>query len=77
MLREAVRALLAGGVLRRIDGHATAGRGSGRGCAVCGDPVTPQDVEYEVEGPRETRAASHLRCFLVWRDESKKIAPKG
>lgn len=69
MLRDMVRLLLAGGVLRPVDGHAWAGNGTGRPCAVCGNPVTPMEVEYEVDGD----ATAHTRCFLVWQEESKHV----
>lgn len=69
MLRDMVRLLLAGGVLKPVDGHAWAGNGTGRTCAVCGNPVTPMEVEYEVDGD----ARAHARCFLVWQDESRSV----
>lgn len=69
MLRDMVRLLLAGGVLKPVDGHAWVGNGTGRSCAVCGNPVTPMEVEHEVDGD----SPAHTRCFLVWQDESKNV----
>ena len=73
-LRNTVRALLAGGVLRRIDTKVWAGLGTGKCCAVCGDPVTAKQVEFEVAG--DTPAVAHIRCFGIWREESQYNAAK-
>ena len=71
-LRETVRALLAKGLLAPVRDTVLAGHGSGKICAVCGLPIAPNDVEYEVEGlPRPTRC--HVACFVAWRDESRRV----
>jgi hypothetical protein len=64
-----VRLLSAGGMLKPVDGHAWAGNGTGRNCAVCSNPATPMEVEYEVGGD----ARAHTRCFLVRQDPPKNV----
>jgi hypothetical protein len=75
MLRVTVRSLLAGGLLRPIDGKAWGSQGTGKRCEVCVDPVTEEQVEYEIESGKDGKPiVTHLRCFLIWQDESRKSA---
>lgn len=70
-LRVSVRTRLALGKLFPVGPEAWAGKGTGRPCLVCDDPICLEDVEYEVL--RETTGTSavvHLRCYIVWREES-------
>lgn len=69
-LRETVRALLASGMLPPAGGRVVAGHGTGRRCVICHEPVTREEVEYELDGTSHVTLVCHLRCFKVWRDES-------
>jgi len=69
-LRETVRALLASGMLPPAGGRVFAGQGAGRRCVVCHEPVTSEEVEYELDGGSPENLVCHLACFKVWRDES-------
>jgi hypothetical protein len=43
------------------------GRGAGYPCALCGEVITPQGIEYEVEHRNPPRMQRfHARCFWVW-----------
>jgi hypothetical protein len=47
-----------------------AGHGSGQLCALCDQPITSDDVEYEVEVQRDSAPATfrfHRACESVWR----------
>jgi hypothetical protein len=47
-----------------------AGPGSGSACAVCGDPIAPTQVEYEVSDPSSTGSFRfHLPCHTQWQIE--------
>lgn len=69
-LRETVRALLASGMLPPAGARVIAGHGTGRRCVICHEPVTCEEVEYELEGVSRGILVCHLPCFKVWRDES-------
>ncbi len=74
--RDTIRTLLAQGLLAPVQDTVLAGRGSGKICAVCGAPITTNDVEYEVEGlPRSVRC--HVPCFVTWREESRRATSRG
>ncbi len=45
-----------------------ASRGTGTHCLACGDPITPADVEYEVEFDGASFRV-HRTCFILWREE--------
>jgi hypothetical protein len=46
------------------------GRGSGLPCAVCGDPILPNQVEYEIsESSGVDSLRFHLPCHAVWQLE--------
>jgi hypothetical protein len=47
-------------------GRIYGGRGQGRPCALCGDPIDPSQVEYEIEwsSPKGLqRSIFHLACY--------------
>ena len=53
------------------------GNGVGMPCAVCGEVITGDQVEYEVQfrhgaAPRMDRFHLHLRCFAAWEMERTK-----
>jgi len=53
-------------VLSQIAG----GYGSGRTCAACDDPITSDQVEYEVHDERNgNRLTFHLGCHVMWQLE--------
>jgi len=52
-----------------------AGRGTGVLCSLCGTPIKPQDIEYEVElvspGAGGSRGLQfHFNCYRVWESQS-------
>jgi len=57
-----------------------AGKGSGRPCNRCQEPIGPNEIEYEIElTARGARAAPpvtlifHIRCYDAWR---KTLSPE-
>jgi hypothetical protein len=46
------------------------GKGVGLSCAVCGDPIRPDQVEYEITDPRCGEVLRfHMECHTVWQLE--------
>jgi hypothetical protein len=76
-LRAMVRARIATGGLFPVQGpRAWASQGEDRPCGVCQELITRAQVEYEVsDAVADTRVRAHLRCYMVWREESQ--APAG
>ena len=73
-LRETVRALLASGILSPIRGEVVAAVGTGRRrCVVCHEPITPSEIECEVDGYAADGSRVHLTCFLIWQEESERV----
>lgn len=66
-LRVTVRKLLDTGMLPPAGAKVMAGHGSGKRCLICHEPVTAEEVEYEVD---DGGAVCHLLCFRVWREET-------
>jgi hypothetical protein len=59
------------------------GRGTGAPCAVCSEPVEPDEVEYELDFARDCDPAGsgergtdtrhvHVRCFAAWESERRR-----
>ena len=71
-LREMVRALLANRILSPISGEVVAVTGTGGRCVVCHEPITPSEIECEVDGYAADGSRSHLTCFLIWQEESER-----
>jgi hypothetical protein len=54
-----------------------AGQGTGQPCRLCGKPISPDDVQYDLEisegaegGEKRVRTLSfHLPCYDRWRDD--------
>src|SRR5262245_61537430 len=64
-LAACVRVKIDAGLLpRTLPERIWAGRGSGRVCALCDQPIRPDEVEYEFENGRKLRM--HLSCAAVW-----------
>jgi hypothetical protein len=79
-LRRLARLVLENGQLPRHDPDRTwGGPGVGAPCAVCGYPITREEIEYEVQfahdgaTPGLARHHLHLRCFAVWELERTKL----
>jgi hypothetical protein len=80
LLREKAREAIRSKKLptRRPD-RTFGGAGSGAPCSVCGEPVTPgqmeMEVEYRHEGARVDNYHMHLRCFSAW--DVERVATAG
>jgi len=75
-LREKAREVLKSGKLpnRRPD-RTWGGHGVNAPCSVCGLPVTPQQIEFEIQFARDgdnpglDKFHVHIRCFAAWEFE--------
>jgi hypothetical protein len=68
-IRQRVRDALASGALPPVDGtRSWAGRGTGRTCRICNEPIRPDQIEHEVETPDSMLV--HQTCLMLWREES-------
>jgi hypothetical protein len=73
LLRARVRELVKAGLVPCDEPHKVwAGRGSGTHCVACGQPITPGEVEYEVELASAVFRV-HRTCFTVWREECESL----
>lgn len=70
-LRESERAHISAGRLPLMSAHPViAGYGSGTACQLCGQPIEPHQVEYEVSDARDGRSLSfHVTCHAAWQLE--------
>jgi hypothetical protein len=80
VLHERVReALQAGELPRQRPDNTWAGPGVGADCTICRAPVTPTEMEYELEfvrggdEPGRDRYHVHIHCFLAWSAESQGV----
>jgi hypothetical protein len=66
--RESIQQRLhSGGLPRTPPRRMWAGRGTGAKCDGCGDPISPEQVEYEFQYAAEARTfRMHLGCAGVW-----------
>jgi hypothetical protein len=78
-VRELARAAIRANKLPRQDPDRTwGGNGMGMPCTICGQPITRDEVEYELQfrhdgpEPRLDRFHLHLRCFAAWEMERTK-----
>jgi hypothetical protein len=75
MLREQARRMIRAGKLPRRSADAMwGGPGENARCGVCGIPVTPAEVEMEIEFARTDGSGSdtyhlHGRCMAAWEAE--------
>ena len=51
-----------------LPGKMWAGKGSGRSCDACDQPITDTDIEYETDLPSQT-LRFHQRCLHAWLEE--------
>lgn len=56
----------AGKLPRHVARAVWAGSGNGSPCALCPDPVLPDQVEYEVEDRSGGTFIFHVRCHALW-----------
>ncbi|HEX7214001.1 MAG TPA: hypothetical protein VF578_07305 [Methylomirabilota bacterium] len=72
-LRAIVRARLATGALFPLQStRAWASYGEDNPCAVCRESITRAQVEYEVSSAvLDTTVRTHLRCYMLWKEESQ------
>jgi hypothetical protein len=70
-LRARAREQLNSGRLpARLVESVSAGYGSSvKACSLCGESITPAQVEYEVIGHVNQSLTLHLTCYVAWRDE--------
>ena len=65
-LRESIRERLASGKLPRHQSDRTwGGPGTGRACAVCGQPIPPSSSEIEDRGEDGVELVYHARCHAL------------
>src|SRR4029450_4468940 len=71
-LRAMVRARLATGALFPLEStRAWASYGEDNPCAVCRELISRAQVEYEVSSAIvDATVRTHLRCYMVWKEES-------
>jgi hypothetical protein len=80
LLEKVRHAILAGKLPKQEPAATFGGRGEGASCAICGEPVAPDQIEFEIEfapgagtdaGPGPYHL--HARCFRVWETECRSI----
>lgn len=55
------------------DGQVYGSPGTGAECGVCDQPITTDDLEYEVAGPTMI-VHVHVACYQAWSGESQRSA---
>ena len=72
-LRDKAARLIEAGKLPSDGAHLKlwGGQGNGDICIVCGQPITPEQVQYEVEDRRGERTSFyfHMVCHAAWQLE--------
>jgi hypothetical protein len=72
------QAIRSGRLPRRSPDRSWGGNGVGAPCAICGRPITPDHVKYNIQFdhhgrfPGSDRFQLHLRCFAAWELERTK-----
>jgi hypothetical protein len=46
--------------------HRWVGRGRGERCNGCGDPITPREIEFELDFKDALLLRLHAQCFKAW-----------
>ena len=79
ILREKAReALYSGRMPTRRPDRTWSGPGVGASCSVCELPITEDQLEFEIQFPRDDAAPGlgavhvHMRCFAAWEFERTK-----
>jgi hypothetical protein len=80
--RLKARAAIAAGVLpNRAPARTWGGKGVGGQCTICGEAITTQDIEFELEFAHEEPARGkyrvHMRCFAAWEFERTTMSGNG
>jgi hypothetical protein len=76
---QALEAVKSGKLPARKPDRTWGGPGIGAPCAVCGKPVTKDEVEFELQfahdgaSPDLDKYHLHLRCFAAWEFERPKV----
>jgi hypothetical protein len=77
ILQEKAREAICSGKLpaERPDRTTWGGTGSGAACAVCDEPVKPDQMELELEFKRQGsgKYRLHSKCFTAWEFELGRI----
>jgi len=69
-VRRRVREMITTGALPCEDPAALwAGRGDGKRCAACVEPIRVGEVEYEAVLASGRKILLHRPCYLIWMDE--------
>jgi hypothetical protein len=55
------------------DGKVWAGRGTGDHCALCAEPITPAEAEYEIDLPSGLCFRVHRGCYDLWLEECSEV----
>jgi hypothetical protein len=63
--------LTSGRLPRAIPETVYAGRGTSMRCAACSQPITPQQIEYEVAISGTKPLVFHMQCHSVWLAECR------
>jgi hypothetical protein len=69
-IRQRVRAMLQTGQLPCEDSAGIwAGKGDGKWCGACAEPITGEEVEFEVVLTSGATILLHRACHAIWLDE--------
>lgn len=69
-LRKRARVLIAEGRLPvGQSGRCWGGSGSRKVCSLCGEPVSREEVEFEIEDSSGASYRFHFRCHAAWQLE--------
>jgi hypothetical protein len=71
-----IAALSAGMLPREHPVRIWAGAGTDTCCALCGDCLTPADIEYEIEFVSGASVTFDRSCYAIW-NEQRAAAPPG
>ena len=78
-LREQAKAVIQSGKLpSRSPDRTWGGPGVGAPCSVCEKPVTKEEMEFEIQFPRDgdnpglDKYHVHIRCYAAWEFERTK-----
>jgi hypothetical protein len=78
---QARKALIDKKLPARAPDRTWGGHGVGALCVICGEPVTKDEIEYELQfvhdgaTPGLDKYTLHMRCFAAWEFERTKLPP--
>ena len=76
--RKARECVDSGKIPNRSPDRLYGGRGTGADCVICGAPVVPDQIEFEIEFDRNVPGSGvdkylvHLACLSAWESERRK-----